>query len=59
MLRIGFRVLRGKTKTEKYDEIKKYNNWGYSIAIEVKGATSNSQISPIFFDVVPIFTEDH
>lgn len=39
----GFRVLRGKTKTEKYDEIKKYNNWGYSIAIEVKGATSNSQ----------------
>lgn len=39
----GFRILRGKTKMEKYNEIKKYYSKGYSIAIEVKGATSDSQ----------------
>lgn len=39
----GFRVLRGKTKGEKFDEIRNYYKKGYSIAIEVKGATYGSQ----------------
>lgn len=35
--------LRGKSKSEKFNEIKKYFDEGYYIVIEVGGATRNSQ----------------
>ena len=35
--------LYGKTRKEKYDEIKKYYGKGYYIVVEVKGATKGSQ----------------
>ena len=40
---VGNINLRGKTRAEKLEEIKKYLNQGYYITIEVKGATPGNQ----------------
>lgn len=40
---VGTVELRGKSKSQKLYEIQKYSENGYYLAIEVKGATKNSQ----------------